>query len=49
MERRYILHCLEKNDWNVSKTAEELDIQRSHLYSKMKKYAIHNPAGAGDR
>ncbi|HOJ04824.1 MAG TPA: sigma-54 dependent transcriptional regulator [Bacteroidota bacterium] len=49
MERRFIVHRLEKNEWNISKTAEELDIQRSHLYSKMKKYAINNPAGVGDR
>ncbi|MDP4115778.1 MAG: helix-turn-helix domain-containing protein, partial [Bacteroidota bacterium] len=31
---------LETNEWNISKTAEILDIQRSHLYNKMKKYGI---------
>lgn len=39
-ERAFILKQLEANDWNVSKAAEVLDIQRSHLYNKMKKYGI---------
>lgn len=39
-ERAYIIKQLEANDWNISKTAEIMDIQRSHLYSKMKKYNI---------
>lgn len=40
-ERAFILKQLELNNWNISKTAEILDIQRSHLYSKMKKYDIN--------
>ena len=39
-ERAFILKQLENNGWNISKTAELLDIQRSHLYAKMKKYNI---------
>jgi DNA-binding NtrC family response regulator len=39
-EKRFIEKQLEANSWNISKTAEILDIQRSHLYSKMKKYNI---------
>ncbi len=39
-ERAFILKQLKANDWNISKTAEILDIQRSHLYNKMKKYEI---------
>ncbi len=39
-ERAFILKQLKENDWNISKTAEALDIQRSHLYNKMKKYEI---------
>lgn len=39
-ERLYLLKKLEKNDWNVSATADEIDIQRSHIYNKMKKYDI---------
>ncbi|MDP2303591.1 MAG: sigma-54 dependent transcriptional regulator [Ignavibacteria bacterium] len=39
-ERAFILKQLELNGWNISKTAELLEIQRSHLYNKMKKYEI---------
>ena len=39
-ERAFIIKQLNANDWNISKTAEVLDIQRSHLYNKMKKYEI---------
>jgi len=31
---------LKKHHWNVSKTAEVLDIQRSHLYNKIEKYGL---------
>ena len=39
-ERVFILKQLNINNWNISKTAEMLEIQRSHLYNKMKKYEI---------
>lgn len=39
-ERDFIKYKLEKNNWNVSKTADEIDIQRSHLYSKIDKYGL---------
>lgn len=39
-ERVFILRQLRANDWNISKTSEILEIQRSHLYNKMKKYGI---------
>jgi len=39
-ERSFLEHKLKKNNWNVSKTSEEIDIQRSHLYSKMEKYNL---------
>ena len=39
-EKAFILKQLEANNWNISKTAEILEIQRSHLYNKMKKYNI---------
>ena len=39
-EKAFILKQLKNNDWNISKTAEVLEIQRSHLYNKMKKYGI---------
>jgi two-component system, NtrC family, nitrogen regulation response regulator NtrX len=40
MEKEFIQRKLEANGWNISKTAEQLDIQRSHLYNKMDKYGI---------
>jgi len=39
-ERYYLLRKLEEHDWNVSATADAIDIQRSHIYNKMKKYDI---------
>lgn len=39
-ERLFLLRKLEQNDWNVSATAGAIDIQRSHIYNKMKKYDI---------
>jgi DNA-binding NtrC family response regulator len=36
----FIKYKLEKNNWNVSKTAEDIDIQRSHLYSKIEKFGL---------
>ncbi len=39
-EAAYIRKQLEANNWNVTRTAELLDIQRSHLYNKMKKYGL---------
>lgn len=39
-EREYIKYKLENNAWNISKTADDIDIQRSHLYSKIEKYGL---------
>src|ERR1700750_1238512 len=43
-ERAYIKFKLEKNNWNVSKTADDIDIQRSHLYSKIEKFGFKGGA-----
>jgi len=40
IESLFIEDKLKKNGWNVSKTAEVLDIQRSHLYNKIDKYSL---------
>jgi DNA-binding NtrC family response regulator len=40
MERVFIEFKLQKNGWNVTKTADEIDIQRSHLYNKIEKYSL---------
>ncbi len=39
-EREFLKRKLEQYDWNISQTAEAIDIQRSHMYTKMKKYDI---------
>jgi two-component system, NtrC family, nitrogen regulation response regulator NtrX len=39
-ERNYIVDRLEENQWNVSKTAESLGIERSHLHRKLRAFRI---------
>jgi two-component system, NtrC family, nitrogen regulation response regulator NtrX len=39
-EKEFLRYQLGKRGWNVSQTAEDLQIQRSHLYNKMKKYGL---------
>jgi len=47
MEKKYIEFKLRINNWNVSKTADEIDMQRSHLYSKMEKYGLKREEVSG--
>src|SRR5262245_5973861 len=42
-ERAYILGELRQLDWNMTKTAQKLGIERSHLYRKLKIYGIAPP------
>ncbi len=42
-ERAYILGELRATDWNITRTADKLGIERSHLYRKLKAYAITPP------
>lgn len=46
-EAAFIRKQLDAHHWNISKTAEYLDIQRSHLYNKMKKYGLSREGEAG--
>lgn len=39
-ERQYILQKLEKNEYNISRTAQELGIYPSNLHGKIKKFGI---------
>jgi two-component system nitrogen regulation response regulator NtrX len=39
-ERAYIVAELRAQDWNMTRTAERLGIERSHLYRKIKAYGI---------
>jgi len=42
-EKDFILRKLQENNWNVSKTAEELEIERSNLHRKIKSLGIEIP------
>ncbi|KPK02111.1 MAG: Fis family transcriptional regulator [Nitrospira bacterium SG8_35_4] len=42
-EKEFILKKLQENTWNVSKTAEELEIERSNLHRKIKSLGIETP------
>jgi DNA-binding NtrC family response regulator len=44
MEKSHIVQILEKSQWNISKSAKILGIDRSTLYSKMKRYQIQKSA-----
>ena len=45
VERRLVEQALERNDWNMTATAERLGLERSHLYKKLKALGIERPAG----
>jgi len=42
-ERAYILAELRAQDWNMTRTAERLGIERSHLYRKIRAHGITPP------
>ncbi len=39
-EKEFIERKLKKNGWNITKTSEEIEIQRSHLYNKIDKFGL---------
>lgn len=42
-ERQIILQCLRENNWNRNATAEQLGVNRTTLYKKMKKLGLEDP------
>jgi DNA-binding NtrC family response regulator len=44
-EKAIILAALERHRWRMTRTARELNLERSHLYKKMKALGIERPAG----
>ncbi len=44
IEKEHLLRILDKSEWNISKSAKILEIDRSTLYSKIKRYGISKPA-----
>jgi DNA-binding NtrC family response regulator len=45
-ERLIILQCLKDNNWNRNETADQLGINRTTLYKKMKKLGLDTPVYA---
>jgi len=43
VEKRFIEEALRRNDWNVSRAAREVDMQRPNFQALMKKYGIKRP------
>jgi len=39
-EKHYILNVLQNNDWNISRSARILEIERTYLHRKIKSYGI---------
>lgn len=42
-EKNFILENLKKHNWHIAETARSLDIERSHLYKKIKQFEIQLP------
>ncbi|MCP4106411.1 MAG: sigma-54-dependent Fis family transcriptional regulator [Desulfobacteraceae bacterium] len=40
IEKAHITHILKENDWNIAKSAKILDIDRTTLYNKIRRYEI---------
>jgi two-component system nitrogen regulation response regulator NtrX len=48
-EAAFIKRQLELHNWNISKTAEALQMERSHLYTKMKRYGLEREKESNER
>ena len=46
-ERQFIIKMLNENGGNISKTAQTIGVERSHLHKKMKSYGIEIPGNGG--
>jgi len=47
-EKAFIIAKLEANDWNISRTAKEIDTPRSNLYKKLEQYGLAKAARDGE-
>jgi DNA-binding NtrC family response regulator len=43
LEKQYILQVLNKYDWNISRSAKVIQVDRATLYNKIKKYDLKSP------
>lgn len=46
-QRRIVRESLERNDWNVTETARELDLARSHVYNLINDFELRRDEAAG--
>ncbi|MCX7919707.1 MAG: sigma 54-interacting transcriptional regulator [bacterium] len=47
IEKKYILHALNINNWNITRTAEQLRVSKVTLYEKIRKYNLVKPTPTG--
>jgi two-component system nitrogen regulation response regulator NtrX len=43
-EGRFILNCLQANDWNITETSKQLGIERTNLHRKMRQFNLKRDA-----
>jgi DNA-binding NtrC family response regulator len=43
LEKQYILQVLNKYDWNISRSAKVIKVDRATLYNKIRKYNLKSP------
>jgi DNA-binding NtrC family response regulator len=48
LEREFVLEALQRNDWNVTRAAQDVDIQRPNFQALMRKHAIRSGHGETD-
>jgi two-component system NtrC family response regulator len=42
LEREFVLEALQRNEWNVTRAAQEVDIQRPNFQALMRKHGIRS-------
>ena len=47
IEREFIRMKLDELDWNISRTAQALGIERTNLHKKLRALGIHRGEGGG--
>ena len=40
LEKKHILHILARYEWNISRSARALNVDRVTLYNKIRKYGL---------
>ena len=42
-QQRYLQEALERNDWNITRTATELDLSRPYVHELMATFGMRRP------